>query len=275
MLKEARQLVTLRTGHRHVEVVYPTTVDELCGMVASCISSKQSHGILGRGSNLLIVNPPDVAICTTHLDSFRIDGDIVRADAGASVQKIVHRAGKLGLGGIEYLWSVPATIGGAVYMNAGRGGGKMENCIGSKVVSVGIFDGTSVRRLTKEECEFRHRGSIFHNRPWTIVDVELRLCPQPPTEVERLMRERRDFVRQTQDSSTPNAGTIFHTGYFDHHALRRLTEGDATLSSKTPNWILNQADATPEQVLRLIERIELDHVARNLPKPTREIVVWQ
>lgn len=275
MLKQARQLVTLRTGHQTVEVVYPTAAGELCDAVASCVSSGRSHRMLGRGSNLLIVNPPDVAICTTQFDSFEIEGDIVRADAGASVQKIVRRAGKLGLGGIEYLWSVPATIGGAVSMNAGRGGGQMDNCVGSKVVSVGIFDGSNVRRLSKEECEFRHRGSVFHSRPWVIVDVELRLCRRPPAEIERLMVERLDLVRRTQDTSAPNAGTIFHTGYVDHPALRRLAEGHASLSAKTPNWVLNHDDATPEQVLRLIERVELDHVARKLPKPTREIVVWQ
>jgi UDP-N-acetylmuramate dehydrogenase len=85
---------------------------------------------------------------------------------GASVrlQKLIQFANENELGGIEYLYSVPGLVGGAVVMNAGRGR-KFNQSISDYIVEVRYLENDELKSITKDQCRFEYRDSIFKNNP--------------------------------------------------------------------------------------------------------------
>lgn len=114
----ARSLSSFRGEGPDLPVATPRTLDDLCRTVDECRRTGRDYRLLGRGSNVVLASPP-LLIRTSALTGITLDYPNVRAEAGASLQKLVLQARSWGLGGVEWLWSIPGTAGGAAVMNAG------------------------------------------------------------------------------------------------------------------------------------------------------------
>ena len=245
------------------------------------LKSLNEYNIIGGGSNLLI---NDKAVFTNVIHLVKFDDNITSLGdgkyyVGASVrlQKLINTVNNDGFGGIEYLFSVPGLIGGAIVMNAGRGR-QFNQQISDYIVSVDAIYNGEIVTLSKEECLFQYRNSIFKHSDYLIIGVLFKFSEMKIEESKRLKNERIKLCREKQDSSGFNFGSVFckynSTIMKVAPLLRVEFNSNVRFSKKTQNWICNSGKGTYKQTLKLIKLLELMH-KMSLKKIEREVIVWE
>ena len=256
----------------------PESEQELMGVISGCIRTNIKYYIFGGGSNILVRDQglKGVAIKTTKACLGINQAEDNRIEVGASVrlQDFIDYCLCHDLESFEYLYSVPGTIGGAIYMNAGRG--KSYNLqISNRLESVKCFDGSNVVYLRKEQCNFGYRTSVFQkNKKMVILSAIFSFQTQPKTIGEEKVRKRMTYVMKYQDRAYPSAGSVFRS-CSPHilNMLKGLRFGGAQFSKKTSNWINNAINAKASDVLVLIAIAKvLNRVV--LKNAELEIEIW-
>lgn len=265
----------MRIGGPASAFTLPASRSDLLRILACCTENSCPFLVIGNGSNIVFDDAGfrGVVISTLRMRgiTFQPDG-IVRAEAGILNPQLIRVCHHHGLGGIEYLYSVPGTLGGAVVMNAGRGrpfGLQIGDCI----ETVDIWDGSSVRTIPADACGFGYRDSVFRRqRGWIVLEASLRLPASSAAEGKRRVEERMRYVEHSQDRLHPNAGTVF-SGGFERAALSdpRKQIGDIALSPVTANWFCNTGGGTARDVRRMIAWIGREHRKKGHPQPALEI----
>ncbi len=238
----------MKIGGR-IELLTPETFDEFKDLVCRMQTESHPYCMIGRGSNSVIADTTDVPfIVTTRIHKVTHLGDgRFFVEAGAPLQKIIKTARAKGFGGIEFLNSVPGTLGGAVFMNAGENV-TSENHLGRFVEEVVVFRRGGMMTVPASWCRFGYRTSIFHYQPDTVIaGAILKLLPMTDAEIKSGLDRRAKISAGFYDMSAPNAGSI----YVVDRKLRGA-KGPVRWSSKTPNWILNTGRATLADLLKLI-----------------------
>jgi UDP-N-acetylmuramate dehydrogenase len=229
--------------------------------VAAIVSYLQRNAIpftvIGRGSNLLVSDDGirgAVINFETGLNSIRMEDDLVVVDAGMTLARFVDFCIQRGLKGVEMLPGIPGTIGGAVMMNAGAYGGEISDFI----VDVEILREGAIIRVKKEDAGFSYRRSGFAND--IILGASFRLPAGDKAETLRVRRELLLKRNQAQPVNLPNSGSMFKNPPGNHAAklieeagLKGKRVGNAQISEKHANFIVNLGGATALDVLALIE----------------------
>ncbi len=136
------------------------------------------RAIVGEGSNLI---PSDEGfsgvVIANRVRLFRRKGPIVSIGAGNNLLETIKKTNRLGLAGLEKMAGIPGTVGGALYGCAGAYGQEIKD----HLRKVRFFDGERVRVLSRAECRFGYRKSIFKtHKDWVILDADFRLDPNDP-----------------------------------------------------------------------------------------------
>src|SRR5579872_2943738 len=136
-------------------------------------SSGAAYTVIGEGTNLIVSDAGFAGIVLRYTGrGIGTDGARVSAQAGAGLQALVDHCISCGLRGLETMTGIPGSVGAAVYGNAGAYG----HSINERVRAVRFFDGTAIRALSNQECEFRYRESVFKRRKeWIVFSIELDL----------------------------------------------------------------------------------------------------
>jgi len=213
--------------------------------------------MLGRGSNLLVSDEGfrgAVVNLEEGLSNVYLESGLVIAEAGAKMSKVVDFCVHHGLAGVEMLAGIPGTIGGAVVMNAGAHGGEVSNYL----VDVEILRGEQVRRVNKDDAHFTYRHSEFEHD--VVLSASFKL---PAGDSEALMHRRSEYLRQrnlTQPTNMPNSGSMFKNPQGNYAAklieqagLKGKRVGDAQISDKHANFIINHGNAKASDVMTLID----------------------
>lgn len=266
---------TFKMGGIANKMYIPETEEELVDL----INNLHPEYFLGGGSNLLI-NEREFE-CVVNLRKFNSEiqnlgeGHFV---VGASVrlQKLIRTINECGYGGIEYLYSVPGLVGGAITMNAGRGE-VYKKSIADYIVSVKVYHEGKITWIDKQECGFEYRHSIFKNTNYIILSCEFCFEKLDPDEAKKLCVERINLCKQVQDNSLPNFGTVFCVS--DPRIMKLMMtvffrkRGNIRFSKKTPNWLLNDSGRF-QDAIRLLHRVQNIH--KILKKECRtEVVIWK
>ena len=237
------------------QIAIPESKDEFVDILTNSHKKGRSYRILGNGSNLLVSDEGvnDLVIKATEAcTTVSFDEDHVQAGASVMIPQFINKCIHHNLGGYEYLYSVPGTIGGAIYMNAGRGK-KHDKTISDYLLSVEVFDDGTVREIPIKDLEFRHRYSIFQdNEDWVILSAKFD-PPEQDSDKGRQKSQKRMQKVSERERSKPNAGSVFQTGA--RLPLQKvppdgLSVGNARFVS--PNRICNDGDATFDDIKRLI-----------------------
>lgn len=270
-----KEYTTLRIGGMCRKMYFPEQVEEL----KTVLAEHPGAPILGGGSNLLINDEMvwEAVICLRSFQKkIEYDGVTVRVGSGVRLQKLIEDINSHGLGGIEYLYSVPGLVGGAIYMNAGRGRGANRQ-ISDYLLSVDVLEDGEVKTYRKEECEFSYRFSVFHQKDAVILSAVFRFLPQEAEEGKRLQRERLALCKQFQDNAYPNAGTTFSLAdprIMD--IMKRLSptkKGGVQFSKKATNWLQNRGGGTFRGAMKLLGRVKRLH--KLFGKPCKlEYKIW-
>ncbi|HEY8391060.1 MAG TPA: UDP-N-acetylmuramate dehydrogenase [Clostridia bacterium] len=218
--------------------------------------------VIGRGSKLLISDKGirGAVIQLVGMDSIVIEDRFVFAEAGASLIRLANLTVSQGLRGLEWAIGIPASVGGAVLMNAGAYDGSISDCI----LEVEVFNGFGFEKLSNEQCLFDYRHSVFMNKPDLIItSAKIGLVPDTK---ERLEQKVKDY-QQRRISSQPvggrTCGSVFKKmkdisagEVLDKAGLKGYTIGDAMVSPAHANFIINKGNATCKDVLMLIEYMQ-------------------
>jgi UDP-N-acetylmuramate dehydrogenase len=218
--------------------------------------------ILGAGSNVIAPDGGiDGVVLKTVCSSTQIHivGDgIVRSDAGVSLLALATWAARKGLSGFEQIAWIPGTVGGAVSMNAGTN----EREISELLKKVEVLTPSGRRVFRREELVFGYRRSIFRCVDWLILSADFRLSPDEPDRIlatiERLGEER----RRKFPLDMPSAGSVFKRppGDFagrliEEAGCKGLRVGDAAVSERHANFIVNLGEARSADIIDLIRLI--------------------
>ena len=218
--------------------------------------------VMGNGSNLLVSDAGLRGILLKMgrgMADIHIDGDVLRVQSGARLSQAIGTAAQADLGGLEFMAGIPASVGGAVVMNAGVNGASL----GDRVEEVTLVDREGrVCRRSGSELGFRYRWSDLQADGAIVAAVVFRCISRNRTEIEREVEHYLRRRRETQPLEHPSAGCVFKNPPGD--SAGRLIEaaggkglrvGNAEVSRKHANFILNLGGATARDVLALSEQV--------------------
>lgn len=226
--------------------------------------------LLGNGSNVLI-SDAGVRGAVVHLAGsfkrveWREQGEAAWVDVGAAypVARLAREAARKGYAGLEFAEGIPGTMGGALVMNAGAYGSEFERIV-DRVDTV-TAEGRRVG-LARADMSFGYRRSDLP--PGTVVTaIRLRLQRADAHEVSRRLEELVAKRKQAQPSGFPNSGSMFRNppGDFagrliEAAGLKGRRVGQAQISERHANFIVNHGGARAEEVRQLMElaRAEVD-----------------
>lgn len=249
-----KKYTTLKLGGIGKNFYIPESIDDLVAITKKI----KDYYIIANGSNLLINDKKiyeNVIYMNKMNRTLSFNNGIIEAGASIKIQELINFSNKNNYGGIEYLYSVPATIGGAIYMNAGRGK-NYNKSISDYIIDITIYDGQIVRVIEKKDCDFSYRSSIFKSNNWVILSARFKFDFMTIEESTKLKNERKEYAKNIQDSGKPNAGTVFRESNMKiMNLIKKLNFGwknGMAYSNKTSNWIINNGKGTYKQAKFLI-----------------------
>lgn len=254
---------TFRVGGEAECFVTVQTEEELARLIPYLNQIEQEYFILGNGSNLLVGDKGYRGIVFKFggpMEAVRVSGTHVIAKAGALLSQAAVTAKENGLSGLEFAAGIPGSIGGGVVMNAGAYGGEMKQIV--EEVRVMDRDGQIIT-LDNDTMEFGYRTSIIKNRPFTVLEVVLRLTEDDKEQIgarmEELMRQR----KSKQPLEYPSAGSTFKRpeGYYAgklimEAGMRGYQIGGARVSDKHCGFVINTGQATAADIKEVIEEVQ-------------------
>ena len=243
--------------------VFPGNERELCDSVRLAREYDLPLRVIGKGSNCLFYDGyiEKVIVFTQQLSEITIDGTRVSCGAGVSLVALSKKMAEASLSGLEFACGIPGSVGGAVYMNAGAHGGAMSDVL----VSSRAFDTSKMEIVTLDakEHNFDYRKSVYMNREELIcLGATFQLVNAPKTEIEQKMSENTQKRRATQPIEAFSAGSYFKRPegdaagrLIDVCGLKGFFVGGASVSEKHAGFVINNGNATFEDVISLEEYI--------------------
>lgn len=278
-------------GGRADLLVRPRTIDALATLLKRCSRSGTPFRVLGSGANLLVADEGvDGVVVKLDDDAFteikyNAHGDIhaMKAMAGADMSKTLMDATRRGLEGLSQMAGIPATVGGAIRMNAGGAYG----AIGDAVESVACLTRAGERvTYPASEVKFAYRGTNLPDP--VILSATFELTPTDPIALRERVKEIFTFKKSTQPLADHSAGCTFKNPtdpvseqrvpagkLIDEAGLKGLTVGGATVSDRHANFIVTKPGAAADDVLKLLNLVKKRVFEKHGIELQEEIAVWR
>ena len=278
-----RDHTTMRVGGVADYYYEAKSVDELVKAVKAATKAEIPYFILGGGSNIIFSDfgfPGLVIKNSTSNIAFMNEKSQAIVDAGVPLLTFILEATSHNFAGLEFLYGVPGTVGGAIYGNAGAYGQAIGDFV--KYVTVLMPSGEIIQQEASW-MEFGYRESILKKetgfRKPVILSVRIQLAQNRQEEIMRRINSYKEKRWQTQPIGL-SAGCVFRNpipkelenvtgrgskgmpelpkerraGYIlEKSGAKKLKVGNARVSSKHANYILNESDAKAQEIRQLIE----------------------
>ena len=239
------------------------TVNALKKILTLCKENNIPCFIIGLGSNLLVSDNGFKGIVIKLGGTFTemyVQDNKISCGAGASLASACVLARKNSLSGLEFAWGIPGSVGGAAYMNAGAYDGEMKDVI-SEVTFMDKLG--NIKTYQKDELDFGYRHSVFTDTQNIIINVTFTLKPEQQIIINDKMQELMDKRKSKQPINHYSAGSVFKRpeGFYaaaliEECGLKGFSVGGAEVSKKHSGFIVNDHNATAEDVRQLVEYIK-------------------
>ena len=258
---DLKKYTTYKVGGTGKLLVIPDTIEKLVELLNYLKENNIKYKIIGNGSNLIFVKDYNgVLIKLDKLNNVQINDKEVTAEAGASLIGLALKVSRMGLKGMEFATGIPGTIGGAVYMNAGA----YKEDMASIIKKVKLLDeNDNIIELNKEELEFGYRKSILQSKKYVCLEATFLLDYGNIDEIMALIEKRKQKRIETQPLEYPSAGSVFRNpenGFawqlIDDIGYKGKRIGDAMVSEKHANFIINVGNANGSDIKELIDEIK-------------------
>lgn len=265
IIKDApmKEHTSFKVGGNTALLIMPQSIDELLFVISVCKLHNVKYYILGNGTNLIVKDSGYDGVIIKLSEFFNkisIEGNRITAQAGALISAVSAKAAQNALSGLEFASGIPGTVGGAIVMNAGAYGGEMSQV----VERVKAFDSEgNIVELTEAELKFSYRNSIFQERPYIVLEAEMKLENGDMEIIKNTMKDFTERRTKKQPLSYPSAGSIFKRpeGYYagkliEEAGLKGLALGGARVSPLHAGFIINEGNATSEDIIDLIAVVQ-------------------
>tara|TARA_B100000900_G_scaffold140910_1_gene119384 strand:+ start:4990 stop:5871 length:882 start_codon:yes stop_codon:yes gene_type:complete len=227
---------------------------------------KLRYRIIGAGSNLLINNTfhEGLTICTKKLKKIELDSasGLIKAECGVMLPFIANLLAKNACQGGEWLIGIPGTIGGAIFMNAGTGSFWISN----HLLSVEAIDlkNLKIYNIKMKDLDFGYRLSSFQTNNLTILSAKFSFIPNKnPKEITETTKENLKRKTENQPYHLPSFGSVFKNPKNNYAGkliegvgLKGFKIGGAQVSTMHSNFIVNNSNATSDNIYQLITVIQ-------------------
>ena len=253
------EYTSFRIGGPADVLVEPADVEDVIRLVKQTHEQKLSLFVLG-GTNLLVRDKGirGVVVSLARLRAIKEEsGSVLYAEGGVGMPTLIGHAIRRSLAGLEWAAGIPGTVAGCVVMNAGTRLGEMKDSV--KAVRVVLTNG-EVLDCPAESISFEYRRALLP--VGIVVGVWLQLRPGVRSDIEKVVKDYLRYRRETQPLTLPSAGCVFKNPANDSAGrvveaagLKGISVGDAYVSTKHANFIVNQGRASATDVLALIKKI--------------------
>lgn len=271
---------TMRVGGPAEILFSPASEGELLFAVREAKRAGAPFRIIGNGSNLLVLDGglPGLTIRLGEAFSkISVDGNQIRAQAGALLSRVAAAARDASLTGLEFASGIPGSAGGGMAMNAGAYGGQLSD----------VFEGCRaldpetgiISALGPAEMALGYHESAALSRGLIVTEAAFRLTAGEKTAIQAKMDDLSARRREKQPLNLPSAGSTFKRpeGYFagaliEQAGLKGLRVGGASVSEKHAGFVVNDRNATAKDVLDLIRLVQarvLEHSGVRLETEVR------
>lgn len=271
---------TMRVGGPAEILFSPASEGELLFAVREAKRAGAPFRIIGNGSNLLVLDGglPGLTIRLGEAFSkISVDGNQIRAQAGALLSRVAAAARDASLTGLEFASGIPGSAGGGMAMNAGAYGGQLSD----------VFEGCRaldpetgiISALGPAEMALGYRESAALSRGLIVTEAAFRLTAGDRSAIQAKMDDLSARRREKQPLNLPSAGSTFKRpeGYFagaliEQAGLKGMRVGGACVSEKHAGFVVNDRGATAKDVLDLIRLVQarvLEHSGVHLETEVR------
>ncbi|MGC8871388.1 MAG: UDP-N-acetylmuramate dehydrogenase [Caldimicrobium sp.] len=249
---------TIKIGGQALRTVYPKEIKEFISLLDYLNKEEIPFYVIGGGSNLLVNDKgyQGVVVFTKFMKGIEIfkENEVLRLKilAGTKINEIIRVGYERGFGGFEFLAGVPATLGGAIRMNAGAFG-KSTSLLVKKVT---LYQEGEVKEIEPKENDWTYRAFKIEG---IILSAELELIKAEKEEIRKNLQQVWEKRRATQPISEKTFGSVFKNppccyagALIERVGLKGYQIGKAKISEKHANFIINMNGAKTEEVLSLM-----------------------
>lgn len=263
-----------RSGGRGALVVAPHTRDSVLRLLVYFRDRGIHWAVIGEGSNLFFddagVEAPLIHV-GPRLGAISVADERLHAEAGAWAPGVALAAMRAGLGGIEHTIGIPGAFGGLVLMN----GGSLRRGVGENIAEVELAepDG-ALRLLDRHACGFAYRVSALGASGGIVLGATLQLVRRDRAIMRREMLDIMSSRRRRFPRDLPNCGSVFVSdpalyatigppgAAIEAAGLKGARVGDAQVSLRHANFIVNTGNAYSRDIIALIKRVRETVAAR-------------
>jgi UDP-N-acetylmuramate dehydrogenase len=256
-------LTTFRIGGPAALYLEPESEPDLEAVSAAVRETVIPVVVIGKGSNVLVSDEGFPGLVIRLGRAFRWaarDGGRLTAGGSMPLPALAGVALSHSMAGLEFGVAIPATVGGAVRMNAGAHGHSVDEVVES--IDVYSLVEASPRVVPVALAGYRYRGSDLPDHG-VVIGATFRLRPGRREDIRALMDEAREWRRATQPLAEPNCGSVFKNppgeqaaGLIDSVGAKGLTVGGASVSTKHANFIVTAPGARAADVITLIRTVQ-------------------
>ncbi len=278
-----KTLTTYKTGGNAKLLVFPNSTESLVKIIKYIKNNKIKFKIFGNGSNILASSREynGVIIKLTNLNNLVQNGENIEVEAGYNFALLANNMSKQGYSGLEFACGIPATVGGAVYMNAGA----YLSEVSAVLEKVDILDeNLEFKTIKNKDLNFSYRHSKFMEKDWIVLKAYFKLKKGNKEEIIDLINDRKKRRLASQPLEYPSAGSVFRNpeGNFagkliEDSNLKGKNHGGGQISDKHANFIINKGDATAEDIKHLMD-LAKEEVKKNYGVDLRieqELFNWE
>jgi UDP-N-acetylmuramate dehydrogenase len=257
-----RQFTSIKVGGPADTLFFPKDADELRKLVRYAWRRSIPYFILGKGTNLVIRDKGVrgwVISLSQGLKKIQMDGEEIEAEAGLSLQRLVKFSIQKGVTGLEPFFGIPGTVGGGLAMNAGAWGVELKDVV--KSASLMKEDGEVVE-WPRRKLRFSYR-KLNIPASWVILKGRFQVNKGKKEEILEKVKSYSEMRKRTQPLGYPSAGSIFKNPkegpagkWIEEVGLKGFRMGQAMVSDRHANFIINLGKATAEEVINLMDLVE-------------------
>jgi UDP-N-acetylmuramate dehydrogenase len=254
-----KEWTSFRIGGPADVLVIPQDVDDLCRLLQRAKAAKVPLFVIG-GTNVL-VRDGGIRGIVVSLSKLKGIADephgVVYAEGGVTMPVLLQHSISRSLSGLEWAAGIPGTVAGCVVMNAGTRLGEMKDAV--KAVRIASSSGT-LKDVPASAIPFSYRRARVPRG--IVAGVWLQLTPGVKDKIQTVVKDYLRYRKDSQPLTMPNAGCAFKNPkpeaagrLIEAAGLKGFRIGDAQVSEKHANFIVNRGDARADDVMALIAQV--------------------
>lgn len=255
---------SFRVGGPADAFAVPDGVDDLRRLMEARAHGHMPVFVLGEGANILVADAGirGLVIDMRLFTKLKANGATIHAGAGLDVSALCEEAADRELSGVEFLFAMPGSVGGAVWMNARCYGKSISEVLESVTL---VDEAGECKTLGVDRSEFAYKRSPYQRMRSVIVEAAFTLQPGSAATIREAMEGYRSDRERKGHFTAPSAGSVFKnsrafgspTGkLIDDLGLRGYRIGGAQISSYHANIFVNAGKARADDLRQLIELVE-------------------